>query len=140
MVARLSTALTVASIALLAVATPNGKRWGTTTASKPQSTPAKTVTVTKTAPASGPTEPASSCSTGPIQCCNSVQSASSPAGSLLLGLLGVVVQGVDVLLGLDCSPISVIGVGGGECNANAVCCQNNAVGGLISIGCVPVIL
>ncbi|KAI0653906.1 hydrophobin, partial [Cubamyces menziesii] len=87
-----------------------------------------------------PTEPASSCSTGPIQCCNSVESASDPVGSLLLGLLGIVVQGVDVLLGLDCSPISVIGVGGGNCNTNVVCCQNNNVGGLISIGCVPVIL
>ncbi|TFK87822.1 fungal hydrophobin, partial [Polyporus arcularius HHB13444] len=86
------------------------------------------------------TEPAGSCSTGPIQCCDSVQSASDPVTSLLLGLLGIVVQGVDVLVGVTCSPISVIGVGGGECNANVVCCQNNNVGGLISIGCLPVIL
>ncbi len=55
-----------------------------------------------------------SCSTGPIQCCQSVESADSAAGSLLLGLLGVVVQGVDVLLGLNCSPITVIGVGSGS--------------------------
>ena len=54
------------------------------------------------------------CSTGPIQCCNSVKSASDPATSLLLGLLDVVVQGVDVLVGLDCSPITVIGVGAGS--------------------------
>ncbi|EEB97008.1 hypothetical protein MPER_03760, partial [Moniliophthora perniciosa FA553] len=43
-----------------------------------------------------PTEPAGQCNTGPVQCCNSVQSSSNPATSLLLGLLGVVVQGVNV--------------------------------------------
>ncbi|KAH9896895.1 fungal hydrophobin-domain-containing protein [Cubamyces lactineus] len=131
MFSRLTPFVSVASLAVLAAATPNQKRWDTPTSTV-------TVTVTQTAPASSQTP--SSCSTGPIQCCNSTEKASSPAGSLLLGLLGIVVQGVDVLLGLDCSPITVIGVGGGECSANAVCCQNNNVGGLISIGCVPVIL
>lgn len=54
--------------------------------------------------------------------------ASDPAASLLLGLLGIVLDGVDALIGLDCSPITVIGVGsGGSCDANAVCCQNNNV-------------
>ncbi len=52
-----------------------------------------------------------SCSTGSIQCCDSVSKASDPTTSVLLGLLGVVVQGVDVLVGLTCSPISVVGVG-----------------------------
>ncbi|OJT07731.1 Fruiting body protein SC3 [Trametes pubescens] len=131
MFARLPTVVTFASLAVLAVATPmEVKRGGAPPATK-------TVTVTAPPPTSTPT---STCSTGPIQCCNSLESASSPAGSLLLGLLGVVLQGVDVLLGLDCSPISVIGVGGGNCNANVVCCENNSVGGLISIGCVPIIL
>ncbi|KAJ8455802.1 hypothetical protein ONZ51_g12329 [Trametes cubensis] len=131
MFSRLTPFVSVASLAVLAAATPNQKRWDTST---------PTVTVTVTAPASTSTEPASSCSTGPIQCCNSVQSASAPGIGALLGLLGIVLQSLDVLVGLDCSPISVIGVGGGECNANAVCCENNNVGGLISIGCVPVIL
>ncbi|RPD69549.1 fungal hydrophobin [Lentinus tigrinus ALCF2SS1-7] len=82
-----------------------------------------------------------SCSTGPIQCCKSVEKASDPATSVLLGLVGVVVQGVDVLVGLTCSPITVIGVGsGGSCEASTVCCENNNVGGLVSIGCVPVSL
>ena len=81
-----------------------------------------------------------------------------------LGLLGVVLEGIDALLGLDCSPITVIGVGtGNECSATTVCCQDNSVvstsvllngshatgvhspllrtqGGLISIGCIPIIL
>nr|QTF98737.1 hydrophobin HGFII [Grifola frondosa] len=79
------------------------------------------------------------CNTGPIQCCQSTETAGSAAGSALLGLLGVVVQSVDVVLGLNCSPISVIGVGSGSaCDASPVCCENNSVGGIISIGCVPI--
>ncbi|KAI1798175.1 hypothetical protein LXA43DRAFT_1088307 [Ganoderma leucocontextum] len=66
--------------------------------------------------------------------------ASSPTGSLLLTLLGIVVPDAAVLLGIDCSPISVVGVGGGTCSANAVCCSNNSAGNLISVGCIPIIL
>ncbi|KAI0826600.1 fungal hydrophobin [Trametes gibbosa] len=82
-----------------------------------------------------------SCSTGPIQCCDSVQKASDPAVAGLLSLLGIVVEGLDVLVGLTCSPITVVGVGAGSsCDAEAVCCQNNDVGGILSIGCAPVSL
>ncbi|KAI8970904.1 hydrophobin 1 [Trametes punicea] len=89
--------------------------------------------------AATPLAPRDTCSTGPIQCCQSVESADSAAGSLLLGLLGIVLEDVTALIGLDCSPITVIGVGtGNSCSANAVCCENNNVGGLISIGCVPI--
>ncbi|KAH9896892.1 fungal hydrophobin-domain-containing protein [Cubamyces lactineus] len=109
----------VLSLSILAVAMPGGS---------PTS-----------APSSSPT--GSSCSTGPIQCCNSVESADSVAGSLLLGLLGIVLGDITGLIGLECSPLTVIGVGSGNaCSANAVCCTNNNVGGLISIGCVPIIL
>ncbi|KAI0777699.1 fungal hydrophobin-domain-containing protein [Trametes elegans] len=80
-----------------------------------------------------------SCSTGPIQCCNSVDSASSNVVSAILGVLGLILD-PDVQVGTQCSPISVIGAGVGACSATPVCCENNNVGGLISIGCVPVIL
>jgi hypothetical protein len=53
------------------------------------------------------------CSTGSIQCCESVQSASSPGVATLLGLLGIVLQDVTAEVGLTCSPITVIGAGGG---------------------------
>ena len=91
-----------------------------------------------------------------------MRQASSPAGTALLGLLGVVLEGLDVLLGLDCSPITGVGIGtGNECTATTVCCQDNNVvsvlfvreyavsvhspllriqGGLISVGCIPIIL
>ena len=44
-------------------------------------------------------EPISQCNTGDAQCCDSTQKATDPAAANLLGLLGVVVQGVDVLVG-----------------------------------------
>ncbi|KAI0668048.1 hydrophobin [Trametes maxima] len=81
---------------------------------------------------------ASSCSTGSLQCCNQVQSADSLGVSTLLGLLGVVLQDLNILVGVSCSPISVVGVGSGNaCSSNAVCCDNNNVGGLLSVGCLP---
>ncbi|KAI0701320.1 hydrophobin [Cytidiella melzeri] len=80
-----------------------------------------------------------SCDTGSIQCCQSTESASSASGTALLKSIGVVVTDPDVLLGLTCSPISVIGVGSGTaCDASPVCCENNSFGSLVSIGCVPV--
>ncbi|KAF8919519.1 fungal hydrophobin-domain-containing protein [Mucidula mucida] len=82
----------------------------------------------------------SDCSTAPIQCCDTVTTASDPAASSILSSIGVVVQDISALVGLTCSPITVIGVGGGECSASPVCCEDNSHGGLISIGCVPVTL
>ncbi|KAK7696115.1 hypothetical protein QCA50_000758 [Cerrena zonata] len=80
----------------------------------------------------------SSCDTGPIQCCQSTATAGSKTGSALLDAIGVVVQDLNVLLGITCSPISVIGTGGNSCSANPVCCEDNSHGSLISIGCVPI--
>ncbi|KAH9919984.1 fungal hydrophobin-domain-containing protein [Epithele typhae] len=82
-----------------------------------------------------------SCDTGAIQCCQSTHDAKDPSVSILLGLLNVVVDGLDGLIGLGCSPINVIGVASGNaCSATTVCCQNNASGNLINIGCIPIIL
>ncbi|KDQ55625.1 hypothetical protein JAAARDRAFT_133553 [Jaapia argillacea MUCL 33604] len=85
-----------------------------------------------------PTDPASECNTGPIQCCDQVESANSPAAANVISSLGIVVQDVTALVGLTCSPITVIGVGGSSCSAKPVCCQDNSYGGVISIGCVVV--
>ncbi|KAJ8455409.1 hypothetical protein ONZ51_g12473 [Trametes cubensis] len=81
---------------------------------------------------------AQNCNTGPIQCCQSVESANSAAGSAILGLLGIVLQDLTAQIGLGCSPISLVGAGQSSCSASPVCCENNNVGGLISIGCLPV--
>ncbi|KAF5375918.1 hypothetical protein D9615_008256 [Tricholomella constricta] len=82
--------------------------------------------------------PASQCNTGDLQCCQSVQAASSDPVSLLLGLLGVVLDDLNVLVGVTCTPISVVGVGGDSCTAQPVCCDNNNFNGVIAIGCIPV--
>ncbi|KAI9063614.1 fungal hydrophobin [Trametes sanguinea] len=108
----------VLSLAILAVAMPGG-----------------------TTPAPAPTggNSGSTCSTGALQCCNSVQSADSASITAILGLLGIVLGDLTGLVGLGCSPISVVGVGSGNaCSANAVCCENNNVGGLLSVGCIPI--
>ncbi|KAL4262249.1 Hydrophobin [Pleurotus pulmonarius] len=80
----------------------------------------------------------SQCSTGSIQCCGSVVAVDSPSAKFLLGLLGIVLGPMNGSIGLECSPISVIG-SGNVCTASAVCCQNTGVGGLLAIGCTPVI-
>ncbi len=54
------------------------------------------------------------------------EQASAPGLSTILGLLGIVVQDLTTDVGLNCSPITVIGVGQSECSANAVCCQDNS--------------
>ncbi|KAF9442261.1 fungal hydrophobin [Macrolepiota fuliginosa MF-IS2] len=82
--------------------------------------------------------PASQCNTGDLQCCNSVQSASDPVVGVLAGLLGAVLGPLDALVGLTCSPLSVIGVGGNSCSAQPVCCTGNNFSGLLVLGCTPV--
>ncbi|TFK31007.1 hydrophobin [Crucibulum laeve] len=82
--------------------------------------------------------PASQCTTGPVQCCNSTEAASGPTASKLLGLLGVVVQDLNVIVGITCTPITVIGVGGDSCTSQAVCCEDNSFHGVVAVGCTPV--
>ncbi|KAF8889937.1 fungal hydrophobin-domain-containing protein [Infundibulicybe gibba] len=98
-----------------------------------------TVTVTATPPPPTATPaPASQCNTGPVQCCNSIQSASNPVVGLLTGLLGILIEPITAIVGLSCSPIDILGIGGNSCNAQAVCCENNSFNGLIALGCSPV--
>ncbi|KAI0325156.1 fungal hydrophobin, partial [Cubamyces sp. BRFM 1775] len=81
------------------------------------------------------------CSTGSIQCCNKVvtpQEANSQG--LLAGLVGVNVQDLTGLVGVQCSPITGIGLSGNSCSAQSVCCENNSVGTLVSVGCIPITL
>ncbi|KAF8986972.1 fungal hydrophobin-domain-containing protein [Cyathus striatus] len=84
--------------------------------------------------------PASQCTgtTGSLQCCDSTGTASDASISKLLGLLGVVVQDITALVGVTCSPISVVGVSGNSCTAQLVCCTNNSFNGVVALGCSPV--
>ncbi|KIJ41342.1 hypothetical protein M422DRAFT_143871, partial [Sphaerobolus stellatus SS14] len=103
--------------------------------------PPVTKTVTATAPASTVTS-ISQCNTGDAQCCNTVGAANTlPGATVLLGLLGVVLSDVTAIVGLGCTPITAIGLGGGaNCAQQPVCCTNNNFNGLINIGCSPISL
>ncbi|KAF6756265.1 fungal hydrophobin-domain-containing protein [Ephemerocybe angulata] len=93
-------------------------------------------------PTGGTTPPApippSQCNTGPIQCCQDVQTAGSPDVTKIFAALGISVEDVNALVGLTCSPISVIGLPGNSCSAQPVCCTNNNFNGVVAIGCTPV--
>ncbi|OCB87238.1 fungal hydrophobin [Sanghuangporus baumii] len=71
-----------------------------------------TVTVTETISIS-------QCNTGSLLCCNDVQEASSSDATSILGLLGVILHDLNVLVGLNCGALSVIGAGGSGWHAYA---------------------
>ncbi|KAG0699107.1 hydrophobin [Suillus ampliporus] len=105
----------------------------------PPMAPARRASAAERAKRTSPSSSPSQCNTGSIQCCDSV-SKSGESGSLdeLLSLLGLVIP-VGTSCGMSCSPITVIGTGGGaSCNQQPVCCENNEYNGLINIGCSPI--
>ncbi|KAJ7128650.1 hypothetical protein C8R44DRAFT_851006 [Mycena epipterygia] len=73
------------------------------------------------------------------QCCSSVQSSSSSSVSGVAALLGLDLSGLDVPVGLGCSPITVIG---NNCGGTSVTCDapQEAWGSLIAINCIPITL
>ncbi|TFK68177.1 fungal hydrophobin [Pluteus cervinus] len=80
----------------------------------------------------------SQCNTGPVQCCNSLQDASDVSN--LSGLLGVAAP-ITGLIGMNCTPLSVVNAfGGNKCSTQAVCCSGNTSNGLVVVGCSPVSL
>ncbi|EMD36145.1 hydrophobin [Gelatoporia subvermispora B] len=90
--------------------------------------------------AASPAAP-STCSTGTAMCCQQTGTAGSGLISELLMVLNIVVADLDTVVGVDCSGITVIGIGGsGSCDSNTICCDSTADGGLIGLGCLPIIL
>ncbi|KAF5381204.1 hypothetical protein D9757_007878 [Collybiopsis confluens] len=59
----------------------------------------------------GQCEPASSCSTGPIQCCESLTTSTSAPAVAALTLIGLVLGSTAANLGLSCTSLV-----GGTCN------------------------
>ncbi|KAH9479138.1 Fruiting body protein SC1 [Psilocybe cubensis] len=82
--------------------------------------------------------PSNQCNTGTLQCCSSVQSATSSPVQSLLGLLGIALGSVTGEVGLTCNPITVLGVAGNSCSAQPACCTDTQFNGLVSLGCTPV--
>ncbi|KAJ7935860.1 fungal hydrophobin [Mycena leptocephala] len=73
------------------------------------------------------------------QCCSSVQSSSSSAVSGVAALLGLDLSGLNVPVGLGCSPITVVG---NNCGGTTVNCDapDKEWGTLIAINCIPITL
>ncbi|KAJ7469691.1 hypothetical protein FB451DRAFT_1368617 [Mycena latifolia] len=73
------------------------------------------------------------------QCCSSVQSSSSSAVAAVAALLGLNLSGLNVPIGLGCSPITVIG---NNCGGTEVTCDapEKEFGSLIAINCIPITL
>ncbi|KAJ7303069.1 fungal hydrophobin [Mycena albidolilacea] len=71
------------------------------------------------------------------QCCASVVPSTSAAASAVAALIGLDLSGLDVPVGLSCSPITV---GGNNCGSTTVTCDapQNEWGGLIAINCLPI--
>ncbi|KAJ7358301.1 hydrophobin [Mycena albidolilacea] len=88
------------------------------------------------AAATGTPPPPVTCPTSP-QCCSSVQSSNSSAASLVAAALALDLTGLNVPVGLSCSPITVIG---NNCGGTEVVCDapQNSWGGLIAINCIPI--
>lgn len=75
--------------------------------------------------------PASQCNTGPVQCCDDDGLISDPTIASALGPLAVLLSGVTAVIGVTCTPITVVGVGSGAtCDAHPLCCEDNHFTGI----------
>ncbi|TEB23097.1 fungal hydrophobin [Coprinellus micaceus] len=79
------------------------------------------------------------CDTDQLLCCMNVQEPSHLGVTPLLAMLGVDAQGLTGYVGSNCSPITAVGVTNGNCLSQLVCCSNDGFGGIVALGCVPVI-
>ncbi|KAJ7086322.1 fungal hydrophobin [Mycena belliarum] len=73
------------------------------------------------------------------QCCTSVQDSNSVAVTQVAALLGLSLGGLNVPVGLGCSPITVVG---NNCGGQKVTCSapKEQYGALIAINCIPITL
>ncbi|KAF5358009.1 hypothetical protein D9756_001287 [Leucocoprinus leucothites] len=77
------------------------------------------------------------CNVGELHCCEHTSNM-GPTGASAGGLLGIPLNLLPQI-GMNCDPISVLGVGGNNCAAQPVCCQQTAFSGLLNLfNCSPI--
>ncbi|KAJ7631556.1 hydrophobin [Mycena polygramma] len=71
------------------------------------------------------------------QCCSSVVPPTSSAASAVAAIVGLDLSGIDVPVGLSCTPITVVG---DNCGGTSVTCDapEDEWAGLIAINCIPI--
>ncbi|EAU80783.1 hypothetical protein CC1G_04893 [Coprinopsis cinerea okayama7 len=78
---------------------------------------------------------------GQTVCCNKLEQVTSLDTGVgkILGLLNVSLSQVTGLVGLQCTSINALGLGGAvSCTQQTACCSNNSYNGVVAIGCVPI--
>ncbi|KAF4615402.1 hypothetical protein D9613_002677 [Agrocybe pediades] len=75
------------------------------------------------------------CNSGSLSCCNEFVSPTSSGATAVTGLLGIVLQGLDGLVGLQCTNVLVAGT---SCQQQTACCTGNTFNGLVALGCNPI--
>ncbi|KAH6899499.1 hydrophobin-315 [Coprinopsis sp. MPI-PUGE-AT-0042] len=81
------------------------------------------------------------CNGGTVQCCESTQSSKNLSYGMqgLIAGLGVKVSQLTGQVGLGCSGVQVVAVGGSSsCTQQKVCCSNNNFNGVVALGCNPI--
>ncbi|KAG6375852.1 hydrophobin 2 [Boletus reticuloceps] len=79
------------------------------------------------------------CNSGSQYCCNQKFSNPMDFKGGPLGLLGVLL-GLGVNAGVECTPVTVIGLlsNGAQCTQQTVCCNDVKQNGLVNVACSPV--
>jgi hypothetical protein len=85
-----------------------------------------------------PAQTGGTCNSGRLMCCSSLQSSSSDnSGTLLNNLVPINLQGLTGSLGLDCTPIDVLGIGNSGCTQQTACCSGDTYG-TVTLACEPI--
>ncbi|KAL0953841.1 hypothetical protein HGRIS_005018 [Hohenbuehelia grisea] len=93
--------------------------------------------------AAPPVGSVSSCSTGTVTCCDSLQDSSSLSRSDIFSIMSELqISAVVGQVGMACSsPLSGEALGGSvSCRQQTACCDNVSANGLVAAGCMPMTL
>ncbi|KAH6901334.1 fruiting body protein SC1 [Coprinopsis sp. MPI-PUGE-AT-0042] len=82
----------------------------------------------------------SQCNGSTLKCCNSVQENKPTNKGLtsIIGLLGLDASQLAAQVGITCTAVNVLAVGGNKCAGQTACCSGNNFNGLVNAACVPV--